>query len=566
MRKYGLILLTVWLGVSLAFAQAPPSSAPTRPRLVLVISIDQMRYDYLERFEPLYKHGLRRILDAAAVFTNANYRHASTETGPGHSVLLTGTHPMHSGIVANDWWDPYLNKVVNVVDDPLQNTLGGSGRAASPKNLLTFTVGDVLKSRSPRSRVVGIGLKDRSAILLAGHRANAAYWFENAGGNFVTSTYYMEAAPNWLTEWNKKRTADRFAARGWNRLIDDVALYEKYAGKDAVEGERDRKDITFPHPFTAKPPSEDYYVQLRRSPFADEVVLEFAMEALKQHGLGKDADTDILTIGFAATDGIGHGWGPDSQEQMDQFLRLDGVLGRLFEQVDSAVGLANTLVVLSADHGSRPLVEIEQAKGIAARRVAPKVLQSAVQSALDKRYPGVKGLMSYFAIDAYLNREVVRQNKLDWKEVEKTAVDAMMATGLVEHVYTQDDLRSTAPNSDPNFQFFRNAFYEPRSPHLTVQLKPDVYMNAAAGGTSHGSVYEYDRHIPVVFMGKMIRPGRYAEASGPEDIAPTLASILGLEFPHEYDSRLLLEMLPAAQTSNAPSAAPGKGATSDHQH
>jgi predicted AlkP superfamily pyrophosphatase or phosphodiesterase len=406
MRKHCLVLLTVWFCAALTFAQAPPSGGPARPRLVVVVSIDQMRYDYLERFEPLYKHGLRRILDRAGVFTNAKYRHASTETGPGHSVLLTGSHPSHSGIVANDWWDPYLGKVVNVVDDPVQTTVGGSGRAASPANLLTFTVGDVLKSRSPRSRVVGVGLKDRSAILLAGRRADAAYWFENAGGNFITSTYYMDAPPAWLTQWNRKRSVDRFAARGWDRLIDDVALYEKYAGKDAVEGERDRKDITFPHPFTAKPPSDEYYVQLRRSPFADDIVLEFAMEALRQHGLGKDADTDILTIGFAATDGIGHQWGPDSHELMDQLLRLDIVLGRLFDELDSAVGLSNTLVVLSSDHGSRPLVEIDQAKGIPAKRVAPKVLQTAVQSALDKRFPGVKGLMSHFAIDAYLDEEV----------------------------------------------------------------------------------------------------------------------------------------------------------------
>jgi predicted AlkP superfamily pyrophosphatase or phosphodiesterase len=566
MRKYCLVLITVWLGVSLTSAQAPPASAPTRPRLVLMISIDQMRYDYLERFEPLYKHGLRRLLDHAAIFTNAYYRHASSETGPGHSVLLTGTHPSHSGIVANDWWDPYLGRTVNVIDDPVQKTVGGSGRAASPANLLTFTVGDVLKSRSPSSRVVGIGVKDRSAILLGGRRADAAYWFENEGGNFVSSTYYMHAAPAWLTEWNRKRTADKFAARMWNRLIDDVALYEKYAGKDAIEGERDRKDIVFPHSFVAKPPSADYYVELRRSPFADDVLLDFAMEAMKQHALGKDADTDILAVSFAATDGIGHSWGPDSQEQMDQLLRLDGVLGRLFAQIDSAVGLANTLVVLSADHGSRPLVEVEQAKGIQSRRVAPKVLQNAVQAALDKRYPGVKGLMSYFAIDAYLDKEVVRQHKLDWKEVEKTAADAMMASGLVEHVYTHDDLRSTAPASDPNFQLFRNAFYEPRSPHLTVQLKPEIYMNSAPGGTSHGSVYEYDRHVPIVFMGRMIKPGRYREASGPEDIAPTLAQLLGLEFRHEYDSRVLLEMRMPEQTSKTAPVSPRSAGTADHQH
>jgi predicted AlkP superfamily pyrophosphatase or phosphodiesterase len=453
--------------------------------------------------------------------------------------------------VANEWWDPHLNKIINVIDDPVQGTVGGKGRASSPANLLTFTVGDVLKSKSPSSHVVGVGLKDRSAILMGGRRADAAYWFENAGGNFVSSTYYMDAAPAWLTEWNNKRTVDRFAGQVWNRLVDDEALYEKYAGKDAIEGERDRKDIAFPHPFTAKPPQDEYYVQLRRSPFADDVVFDFVTEVMKQHDLGADADTDILAVAFPGTDGIGHGWGPDSQELMDQMLRLDGVLGRLFAHIDSTVGLANTVIVLSADHGSRTLVEVAQLRGEASRRVPPKTLQTFLTAELEKRFPGVKDLVSYFAIDVYLNEDAARRHNLNWKDVEKAAADALLASGLVERVYTHEDLRSTSPTTpDPYFTLFRNAFYGPRSPHLAVMLKPDVYMNASAGGTGHGSVYDYDRHIPVAFMGRTITPGRYADESGPEDIAPTLARILGLEFPREYDSRVLQEMLPAG-TSGA---------------
>ena len=552
MSKYLLVLLAAYSFGSLAGnAQQPPSTASARPRLVLVVSIDQMRFDYLERFAPLYKQGFKQVLDKGAVFTNAKYRHASSETGPGHSVLLTGSHPSHSGIVANEWWDSYLGKIVNVIDDPVQGTVGGKGRASSPANMLTFTVGDVLKSRSPKSHIVGVGLKDRSAILLGGRRADAAYWFENAGGNFVSSTYYMDAAPAWLADWNSKRSVDRFAGQVWNRLIDDVALYEKYAGKDAIEGERDRKDIVFPHPFKAKPPQEEYYVELRRSPFADDVVLDFAKEVMKQHSLGADADTDILAVSFPGTDGIGHQWGPDSQELMDQMLRLDGVLGQLFAHVDSTVGLANTLIVLSADHGSRTLVEVAQLRGEASRRVPPKTLQTMLSAALEKKFPGVKDLVSYFAIDVYLNEDAVRRHKLDWKDVEKTAVDALMASGLVARVYTHEDLTGTSPASDPYFALFQNAFFAPRSPHLAVMLKPDVYMNASAGGTGHGSAYEYDRHVPVVFMGRSITPGRYAAESGPEDIAPTLARMLGLEFPREYDARLLQEVLPAATSGSS---------------
>ena len=542
MRRYLLIVLAVCCVSTVGSGQSTPP--PAAPKLILVVSIDQMRSDFLDRFASLYRSGLKTLLDRGAVFSNAKYRHAATETGPGHSIILTGSDPKHSGIVANEWWDPYLERVINVIDDPVQITLGGSGRASSPANLLTFTVGDAMKRQNPRSHVVGVGLKDRSAILMGGRRADAAYWFENDGGNFVTSSYYMNAAPAWLTEWNSRRNADRFAGQVWNRVIDDVAVYEKYAGKDAIEGERDRKDITFPHRFTAKPPEAQYYVELRRMPFADEVVLDFAVEAMKQHALGKDADTDILAVGFAATDGIGHQWGPDSHEQMDQMLRLDATLGRLFAQVDASVGLANTVVVLSADHGSRSLVEIMQMKGLPARRVAPKEMETAITSAFAKKYPGVNGLMSHFAIDVYLDENVARRHKLNWHDVQKTGAEALMATGLVERVYTHDDLLGPARPSDPYIELFRSAFYQPRSPHLSVMLKPGIYVNAAAGGTGHGSVYDDDRHVPVVFMGRDIKPGRYTQESAPEDIAPTLARMLRLEFPREENSRLLLEMLP----------------------
>lgn len=541
MRRCLLVLLAACCVSTSGSGQAPPLAVP--PRLIVVLAIDQMRFDFLERFAPLYRSGLKTLNERAAVFTNAKYRHAATETGPGHSVLMTGADPKHSGIVGNDWWDAYLRRVINVVDDPVQTPVGGSGRAASPQNLLTFTIGDVLKSKNPRSRVVGVGMKDRSAILLAGRRGDAAYWFENEGGNFITSSYYMDVVPGWLDAWNRQRSVDRFAAQGWTRLIDDVALYEKYAGKDAIEGERDRKDITFPHPFVARPPEAQHYVELRRTPFADEVTLDFALEVMRQHDLGQDADTDILAIGFTSTDGIGHQWGPDSHEQMDQMLRLDLVLGRLFAQIGSSVGLDNAIVVLSADHGARHLVEIMQMQGLPARRVTPKQIQDVVAAALAKRYPGVDNLISHFATDIYLDEDVVRRNNLNWKEVEATARQAMLSTGFFERVYTHDDLAGTAPRSnDPYIELFRKAFYQPRSPHLNVLPKPEIYISASAGGTGHGTAYDVDRHVPVVFMGRDIKPGRYRDASAPEDIAPTIAHVLRLEFPRERDARLLLEM------------------------
>ncbi|HMF01592.1 MAG TPA: alkaline phosphatase family protein [Terriglobia bacterium] len=541
MRRVGLALLLLvgLIGASDSFSQGTPG----QPKLILVLSIDQMRFDYLTRFAPLYKGGLKMLLDRGAVFTEANYRHSATETGPGHSVILSGRHPSHSGIVANEWYDAYLHKFVNVVDDPVQTPLGGEGRSASPVNAISFTIGDVLKTKNRQSRVVGVSLKDRSAILMAGRRGDAAYWYETAGGNFITSTYYMSEAPRWLLTWNSRHVADEYAGRMWTRLLPDTALYERYAGPDNVDGEWDRKDTVFPHAIRGKPPQRLFYDDLRRTPFADEMTLSVALEAMKAHQLGEDSNTDIFAIGFSATDIVGHTYGADSQETMDQLLRLDLVLEKLFKEIDSKVGLDNTLVVLTADHGSLPLVENLKAKGIDAQRANPNVLSNAVKQALAQRFPGVDNFVLFEAPDFYFDEDAMRAHNIKRKDLEDAAIPALLRTGLVEKVYTRDDLSGTASSQDPFLPLFRNAFYAPRSPHLTVLLKKYLYLSSLVGGTGHGTAYDYDRHVPIVFMGAGVKPGTYKEACGPEDIAPTLALMLGLEFPREQDSRLLTEML-----------------------
>jgi predicted AlkP superfamily pyrophosphatase or phosphodiesterase len=536
--RYARICLFSLLALLPAGAQQP-----WKPKLVLVLTIDQMRYDYLTRFNDLYKGGLRTLIDRGAIFTNANYRHADTETGPGHSVILSGRHPSHSGIVANDWWDSYLKKIVNVVEDPVQSPVGGEGRGASPVNFLAFTVGDMLKLKSPNSHIVGISLKDRSAVLLAGHRGDAAYWYETAGGNFITSTYYMKKAPDWLIKWNGQHMADRYFGTQWTRLLLDERLYEKYAGKDAVEGEWDRKDTVFPHNIRGNAHSPEYYDDLRRTPAADEMTLSAALEAMKAHHLGEDDATDIFAIGFAGTDVIGHTYGPDSQEQMDELLRLDRILDQLLKEIDAKIGLKNTIVILTADHGVLPLVENLEAKGSHGRRAKPSVLEDAVRETLQKRFPGVPDLMVRIDSDFYLREDVIRQRNLDRGAIEQTAIAALMSTGFVEKVYTHSDLSSHATSADPYLPLFRNAFFQPRSPHLMVLVKPYTYIGDRSGGTGHGTAHDYDRHVPIVFMGKGIKPGSYSESCGPEDIAPTLALLLALTYPLEEDSRLLKEMI-----------------------
>lgn len=537
------------LGVSggaLAQSSPPAASVAPRPRLVVVISVDQMSYDYLGRFRPLFTGGLKTLVERGAVFSNARYRHANCETGPGHSVILSGRNGLHSGIVANAWYDESLGRAVNVVDDASVSPVGGAGRAASPANFIGFTLGDVLKKSQPGARVVGVSLKDRAAILMAGPRADAAYWYEQGNGRFITSSYYMKTAPSWLDAINARRIPDSYAGKAWTKLLPDESLYRKHAGEDSVATEADLKDIVFPHTIAGAPGTPAFYDNFRRTPWADELTLDVALAAMEAHGLGDDAVSDILAIGFSATDVIGHAYGPDSHEIMDQILRLDRTLQRLMDAVKAKVGPDGAVFVLTADHSVMPLVERLQAQGLPAKRVIPADLRAAGMAALAKRFPAAKDLVgAYLAPDFYLNLPSIARQGLHRADVEKTLADALMATGVVAKVYTASSFAGDPPSAvdDPYFDPVQRSYFAPRSAHVIARLKEYMYLTASPGGTGHGTSYEYDRHVPVAFLGPSIKAGAYDGEAAPEDIAPTLGVLLGIDYPLQDARRRLTEMI-----------------------
>ena len=514
------------------------------PKLILVLAIDQMRFDYLTRFDDLYEGGLRTLIDEGAVFSNARYRHAGTWTGPGHAVILSGRHPSNSGIVFNQWYDSLLEREANVVEDRFYELLGGSGFGASPANFIGFTVGDVLKRSSPESKVVGVSLKDDAAILMAGRFPDAAYWYDDQLGKFVTSTYYMDELPEWVSDWNRDKGADSYAEREWTRLLEDDSLYESHAGPDAVHGEW--TDAVFPHRFQEDASKEAFYSELGWTPFADEMTLDVSLEAIGAHDLGADEYTDILAIGFSGPDRVGHRYGPRSQEVMDGLLRLDSYLKELLVRIDEEIGMESVVVVMTADHGVLPLIETLQAEGFDARRANPSVFRSAVDAALDESFGDATGFVSQvrrYGDGIYLNTALISDRGAAVSEVERVVGEALMKTGLVAATYTQEELVADEDSEDPYIDLYRNSFFLSRSPHISIRLKPYVYMENFSTGTGHGTAYDYDRHVPIVLMGAVIRPGTYGLDSGPEDIAPTLAQILGLEYPREPDARILSEAL-----------------------
>jgi arylsulfatase A-like enzyme len=486
--------------------------AAEKPKLVLAIVIDQFRYDYLLRFRSEYKEGLDRLLTRGAVFTNANYEHFPTVTAVGHSTFLSGALPSISGIVGNDWFDREAGKVVTSVSDDSVKILGGSGDGgASPNRLLVSTVGDELKmSNSSRSRVIGVSIKDRSAILPAGHMADGSFWFDAKNGNFISSTFYFAALPPWASEFNAAHPADRYEGATW-------------------------LDRTYPHET-----GEKLYQALLDSPFANDLVEAFAERAVEGEKLGQRGVTDLLALSFSANDHVGHAVGPDAPEVHAISVLTDHAIGKLFQFLDGRMGMQNVLVVLTADHGVAPLAEINQARKMPGGRMPPGIVRDSVQAALTKKYGEGKWIIGPSEHSLYLNLDLIREKKLDRAEVDQAAADAVRPISHVFRVYTREQLSSGAIQNDQVGRRVMNGYFERRSADVFLVLDP--YWMFGAHGTTHGSPHGYDAHVPVIFMGPGIKAGRFDESIAVNDVAPTLATLLGIETPSGSVGRTLAEI------------------------
>jgi len=502
MRK---VLLCVLAAASLLAA------APKKPKLVLAIVVDQFRYDYLTRFRGDYTAGFTRLLTHGAVFTNSQYDHFPTVTAVGHSTFLSGATPSLSGIVGNDWYDREEGRDVTSVSDSKTQLVGGRGGAgSSPNRMLVSTIGDELKIADlGRSRVIGVSLKDRSAILPSGHMANGAYWFDNATGNFVSSTFYFAELPPWVKTFNDSRLAAKYAGATWlGRTLPS-----------------DPKDL---------------YPALAASPFGNELIEAFAERALQVEDLGKHEFPDVLAVSFSSNDYVGHEVGPDAPEVREMSVRTDKLLGQLFDVVDRQVGLDNVLVVLTADHGVAPLPEVNAARRMPGGRTPAGIFNKTAQDALAQRYGDGKWVIGGSEHSLYLNQALIAERKLDPAEVDRTAAQAIAAVPHVFRVYTREQLMTGQVNPDVIGRRVLNGFYPRRSGDLEILLEP--YWIFTQTGATHGTAFDYDTHVPLIFMGPGIRPGRYDATVAVNDVAPTLATILEIETPSGSVGRVLTEM------------------------
>ena len=544
-------LLLLGLLVSSLVGQEKPM-----PRLAVVITVDQMRADYLVRFRPYFTEGgFKRLLENGADYRNCHFRHANTVTAPGHATMLSGVHADVHGIIGNEWLDPVTFIQGNSVEDadsPLVGLPPRMGRypnaileamsGRSPRNYLGTTVGDRMKERhGSAAKVFGVADKDRSAILPAGAKADGAYWTEE--GRFVTSTWYRRELPAWVEQFNTDHGAAKYFGRIWDRLLDK-SVYDTVQGPDDAPGERAENGlpVTFPKRVDGGRPefSGAFYGAFDQTPWDNQFVADMAERLVEAEQLGQDDIADLLCIGFSQPDKAGHAYGPDSHEIMDSILRLDRELAEFFQFLDQKVGLAHCLIVLTADHGVCPLPEkIQAEKGPdAAGRISGKVLDDHVIAALDAAFGPLPGDLYWILRDSgyRLNPAALAEKKLTAERVASEVQTALLAFPGVAGAWTRAQLVAQTP-LDETGEMVRRGFYPQRSADVIYVLRPNFI--GVSTGTTHGSPYDYDTHVPQLWFGAGVKPGVHPERVAVEDIAPTLARLLGVELPPEAKGRRL---------------------------
>ena len=513
MRLWSLLLA---FALTLA-AQTPQIAPPRTPKLVLAIMIDQFRYDYLTRYRAEYTGGLKRMMDQGAFFTNAYYDHVLTVTAIGHSTFLSGATPALSGIIGNDWFDRVENKHITSVTPPPGSKgakmVGAEGQGSSPERLLQSTLGDELKVSGKGGKVFSVSIKDRSAILPVGHTADGAFWFDAASGNWVSSTYYFPTSelPAWVSELNRSRPADGFAGREW-------------LGHKAPA-----------------PAGRALYTEVEATPWGNELIQTAALAALKGEKLGAGNKIDLLAVSYSANDYVGHRYGPDTPEAHDMALRVDKLIGDLLRAAEAQAGAGRVLVVLSADHGVAPVPEQNVQRKLPGGRTNLTAAREAVERALTARFGAGRWIADNTESSYYLNPNPIANRTIDRGEEERVAADALRAVPHVFRVYTRSQLLNGEAEMDMVGRKVRNGFNEVRSPDLFVLYEP--YYVGGTTGTNHGSPFTFDTHVPVIFLSPLVKPGKYNFTIMPNDIAPTLSTLLDIEPPSGNIGRALHEII-----------------------
>jgi predicted AlkP superfamily pyrophosphatase or phosphodiesterase len=517
--------------------------SPLKPKLVVGIVIDQMRWDYLYRFKKLYTaNGFKRLLGEGFSCDNTFIPYTPTYTAPGHTCVYTGSIPAIHGIVGNYWFDKSLNKNVYCTEDSTVNTVGNISSAGkmSPENMWTTTITDELRlSNNFKSKVIGIALKDRGAILPAGHSANAAYWYDDNGGKWITSSYYMTDLPKWVKDFNTKDMAGTYMSKDWNTILP-IEQYDLSTGDDmpyesTILGE---KASTFPHKLSAI--TESKYASFRTTPFANTFTFDFAKKAIENEKLGSSTVTDFLAVSISSTDYIGHAFGPNSIEVEDAYLRLDKDIADFLQYLDQTLGKGNYLTFLTADHGVAHIPAFLTEHKIPGGTFGDADFANEANKVIETQFGVKNAVQSVQNYQVYLNFVEIEKQGKDRTAIVSEVMKLLKQKAYILNVFETDKL-SLATIPEPQKVMMTNGYNPKRSGDIEFTFKPG-YFDGSSRGTTHGLWNPYDAHIPLLFFGWNVKQGNTHRETYMTDISATLAAMLQIQMPNGCVGKFIPEV------------------------
>jgi hypothetical protein len=550
MKRFILPVLAGFLAIT-ANAQKPLKPAAEegiqRPKLVVGIVIDQMRWDYLYRFNPLFKvnGGFKRFLGEGFSCDNTLVPYTPTVTACGHTCVYTGSVPSIHGIVGNNWYDSKLMRSVYCSEDKTVKGVGGKTEEdgqMSPRNMLTTTICDELRlATNFKSKVIGVALKDRGSILPAGHSANAAYWYEGKSGNFISSTYYMNDLPEWVNQFNKRKLVDSLYKTGWNTLLPKE-VYGDYATADVKDYESKPfgKDATgFPYDLSKY--VEKDYSKISTTPHGNTLTAEMAKAAVIAEKLGKGTATDFLAVSFSSPDYIGHAFGPNSWEMVDDYIRLDEEIGKLFAFLDATIGKNQYTVFLTADHAVAHVPGFMKENKLPGGVMDESGLLKELNSGLKEKFGMDKIITGFFNDQVYLNHQKIDSAKMDDDMIKRWIIQYVKKNDAVTNAFATEDIM-TIPLNKTLREMLANGYNPGRSGDIQIILKPG-YIEGGATGTTHGLWYPYDAHIPLLWYGWGIKKGKTNKETYMTDIAATVAALLHIQMPSGSVGKVIEEVM-----------------------
>ena len=519
------------------------TQAQQRPKLVVGIVVDQMKMEYLYRFSDDFSpNGFKRLMNNGYTFYNMHYDYMPTYTGPGHASIYTGTTPSTHGIVGNEWFSRTLGAEMYCTEDVSVKTIGDGSKdegEMSPKNLQSTTITDELRlATNFKGKVIGMSLKDRGAILPAGHFANWAFWYSKTGA-FISSSFYGETMPDWVTKFNQEKRYMPYITKGWNLLKSFSTYNESLADDNQYEGKLNGEKPIFPYDLKAMF-DKNQAGFIRETPFGNNLLAEFATRAIEKEELGKDGITDFLTISFSSTDYVGHILGPRSMELQDTYLRLDQTIADFLVYLEKVVGKDNYLVFLTADHGGAENANFLKDNKYALKNIEPKEIRKALKQYSMDTF-GEDLVLNYSNFNLFFNKKIIKTKGLELSIVKQSFKDFLMMQEQVKRVYSEEEILGSTGN-DYYLNFIANGYDSKQNGDLILLDKPG-YIEYGATGTSHGTAYNYDTHVPLLFYGWHIKKGESFDKKAITQIAPTLSQMLKIPFTNGTEAEVLDEVL-----------------------